>query len=135
MTLIVPAGNLLHDGETFTITNAAGNSQTYEFDGDGTTVTGHVPVRYQLTDSAGTVRQAVALAINNDPPPSPSQFVQPALTPQSPISISSNLSAFRSTVGVTLLESATRYTLLYQVTTNDPFTNQIQTTPGLTSGH
>jgi hypothetical protein len=129
VTLIVPAGNVLNDGETFTITNAAGNSQTYEFDVNGSTAAGHVPVRYQLTDSAATVWQAVALAINTDPPPSPNQLTQPALTPQAPTSVSSNLYAYASTVGVALREYASRQTLLYQVTTNDPFTNQIQTTP------
>ena len=35
VTLFIPAGSQLKDGESFTVTNAAGASMTYEFDADG----------------------------------------------------------------------------------------------------
>jgi len=57
VTLFIPAGSRLNDGESFTITNAAGGTMTYEFDADGVVRPGRVAIPFSYSDTAGRDRR------------------------------------------------------------------------------
>ena len=130
VTLVAPAGSNLRDGECFTLTNAAGNSQTYEFDMDGNLAAGRIAVPYTFTDTATQIGDALELAITDNPPASVdlTQTTIPDPTADAPV-ISSALTAYNSSGRVTLRERATTITLLNELITTNPFTNKLTVTP------
>ena len=70
VTLFIPAGSQLKDGESFTVTNAAGAAMTYEFDADGAVTPGRVAIPYAYDDTATAIGVAAAEAISLNLPPS-----------------------------------------------------------------
>ncbi len=129
VTLFVPDGSELKDGESFTLTNAAGNSMTYEFDADGQVTSGRVAIPFMFEDTAGEIEaQVVEVLYQNLPDPVNPQALLQGPTKDSPL-IYSSLSVYDDGLGrVTMTEYVSVYTLLNEITTTDPFTNQLQTT-------
>ncbi len=130
VTLFVPGGSRLKDGESFTLTNAAGNSATYEFDADGRVTPGRVAIPFAFADTANDIGRTAVEVINenlpaglnsNDPLPVPMKD-RPLIT--------STVSASGGEAGqVTISESVEVQTLLNEVAMTDPITNQLQKTP------
>lgn len=63
--IVVVAGALLVDGDTFTLSAASAIAKTFEFDSDGVVGSGNIPVPFTTSDSASNVRDSVIRAINN----------------------------------------------------------------------
>ena len=90
VTLFIPAGGQLKDGESFTVTNAAGAAVTYEFDADGAVTPGRVAIPYAYDDTATDIGVAAAEVISLNLPPSLTvDDIQTDLTEDSPVIISS----------------------------------------------
>jgi hypothetical protein len=68
VTLFAPRGVELADGETFSLTDASGNTTVYEFVLAGRPVNGNVPVSYDLHYSARQVAEAIVQAIQANLP-------------------------------------------------------------------
>ena len=58
------AGNLLTDGQTFTVSDAT-KTFTFELDSNGKVTTGNIAVPFSSTSTAGQVATAIAAAINS----------------------------------------------------------------------
>jgi len=130
VTLFIPAGNQLKDGESFTIANAAGNAMTYEFDADGFVKPGRVVIPFSYSDTASDIGAAASEAINLNLPQSLAfDDIWPDPTADSPV-IVSLLSATGGFNGrVALRELVIVQTLLSEVASTDPLTNQLQLIP------
>jgi hypothetical protein len=57
--------NALADGETFTVSDGAGNSLTIELDQDGMTVPGNVVIQFNNSTTTNQLANAIAIAIRN----------------------------------------------------------------------
>jgi len=130
VTLFVPDGSRLKDGELFTLTNAAGNSVTYEFDADGRVTSGRVAIPFAFADTASDIgRTAVEVINENLPAEMNSNDPESAPIKDTPL-ITSTVSASGGDGGqVTITEFVEVQTLLNEVTMTDPITNQLQKTP------
>ena len=147
VTVFPPAGNQLRHGETFTITNAAGNWRTYEFTLTGEVSGLHVPVPYRYDATSAEIGEAIAWAIEESPPASDNAELLDDLeqlfeggfdwreletlpTPGRPLVLSSLTALPHPVTGkVELRESVVTLTLLKEVTTTDPETNELVVTP------
>ena len=135
VTLLPPAGDVLSDGETFTITNQLGNWVTYEFDADGAPVTdGNVLVPFRYEDTSIEVGTAIYEAITENLPaspdlPDPNDPNPPVPTADAPLVFSTLNVTLGASGEVTLAEDVERRTLLNMVTTTDPTTNQLVRIP------
>ena len=139
VTLFPPAGNQLRHGETFTITNAAGNWKTYEFTLDGEVRGSHVPVPFRFDATAVEIGEAIALAIEEDPPHESNRDIEDEFdwedpdwmpTPGQPVIISSLVALPHPVTGeVELRESVFTLTLLKEVTRTDFLTSELEVTP------
>ncbi len=129
ITLFAPDGSKVQDGEWFSITNALGNSVTFEFDADQLVQAGRVRIPYRYTDSAAELGQAVYDAVSVNLPASPDAEEDPAPAAGAPW-IVSGLQVEVSPEGwVTLREDLTIHTLITSVTTTDFVTRLRETTP------
>ena len=121
VTLIAPAGSQAKDGETFTLTNAAGTSRTYEFDRDGNYDAGHIPISFQLTSTADEIGTTIAAAIKANPPASLAPTALATATPTADSPVVASTLAVSQVAGsgnlVTIGETFDRKTLLYNVIT------------------
>lgn len=63
-TLTAIAGNLLVDGETFTISDGINTPIVFEFDSNGAVTPGNVPVVFTPADTAAVVMASMTTAIN-----------------------------------------------------------------------
>ena len=89
VTLFIPAGSQLKDGESFTVTNAAGAAMTYEFDADGAVTPGRIAIPYAYDDTATDIGVAAAEAISLNLPLSLTvDDLLPDLTKDAPVIIS-----------------------------------------------
>jgi len=134
VTLFVPGGSVLKDGESFTLTNAAGNSVTYEFDADGQVTTDRVAVPFAFGDTATQIGLTVAEVIAEHLPAElNSDALIPEATKDRPLIESQVQVGVGADGQVVLREYVVAQTLLNEVATTDPLTNQLQATPILRS--
>jgi hypothetical protein len=130
VSLFVPDGTELRDGEIVTITTAAGDSVTYEFDADGNVTAGHIAVAYEFGYSRNEVALALAEAIADNPPDSVLDFDDPLVpTAGSPVVLSSVAALPLGGGRVALREFVFVQTLLNEVTTTDFLTSQLIVRP------
>ena len=130
VTLFIPAGNVLQDGETLTVTNAAGGSMTYEFDADGSVTAGRVAIEYSYSDTATDIGLAAAEVISLNLPPSYGfNDILPDPTADSPVIISDLAVGGGANGQIVLGEFVYVQTLLSEISSTDPFTNQTLVTP------
>ncbi|MCU0870776.1 MAG: pre-peptidase C-terminal domain-containing protein, partial [Pirellulaceae bacterium] len=141
VTLYPPRASELVDGESFTLTNAAGSSKVYEFDFDGRVATGRVAIPLHFQDTAQDVGAAIATAILENLPeslvlPDPLDPNPPQPTASQPLVYSTIDVELGDRGEVRLREHVVRRTLLSQVTTyqTDPANpaNQILVTTPFT---
>lgn len=130
VSLFVPDGSRLKDGESFSLTSAAGNSVTYEFDADGRVTSGHVAIPFAFADTASDIGAMVVEVISDNLPAEPdSNEVLPAPTKDTPV-IESTMTAEDLGGGrVRITEFVEIQTRLNEMAVTDPITNQLQTLP------
>ncbi len=130
VTLFIPAGNGLTDGEAFTITNAAGGAMTYEFDADGSVRPGNVPIPFFYDDTSDMMGRLTAQAISLFPPPSLTLGdVLPDPTASAPVVVSELTIGSGAGGQLVLQERVTTRTLLNEVAQTDPLTGLIELMP------
>lgn len=83
VTLFAPDGSRLKDGETFTITNAIGNSLTYEFDNGSGVADGNVAIPFDAQFGPAEIAESIATVVNMKQPAfdsDPTLLVAPTAT-------------------------------------------------------
>jgi hypothetical protein len=65
--LVAVRGQVLVDGNTFTINDGVGVTSIFEFDSNGSVGAGNIAVTFAASDNAGVMANRIILAINAAP--------------------------------------------------------------------